>query len=338
MIGWDEISASQLSYKSVIQSWRNKYSLFESIHRGYHGILSYGFYLDHMQPAAYHYLNDLKTDNILDKTEQKRFLGGEACLWTEYIDAHNAHSRTWPRTAAIAETLWSLKLDDLECMYNRLMFIDRKFFHPNDDQYLKDLSRLTSNVKSLKILADLCEPLGLHGRDHSRHYTTQTALNRFVDILKPESELTRQLIKTRNVSLLYSTFVSWKTNYLDIECNDTDVLELSNNLARLGEIGLHLLNFLGKSPHRPIVSSRWYSYQKYILDTFEYQVPEIRLAGVRVLRELLEQVDPCYFDLINLSIILFFPFIVILTQRVSFIRRNILLPGLNFIYQRFGRC
>ncbi|CAF3781037.1 unnamed protein product [Rotaria sp. Silwood1] len=338
MMGWDEISTSNLSHQSVIQSWRDKSSLIDAVHRGYHAILSHGFYLDHMASAEYHYNNDLKIDIVLNKTEQKRILGGEACLWTEYINSHMVHSRTWPRTAAIAERLWSSTYDTIDCMYDRLAIMDKHFFHPNNEQYLKDLSTLTSNITALKLLADLCEPLGLQGRDRSRNYTSQTLLNRFVDILKPESEQTRQLIKTKNITLLYLTFISWKTNILNIHSNDTDILQLSQNLVQLSEIGMRLLKLLSQNQQRQIVSSRWYYYQIYILNTLEYQVPEIRLAGVRVIRNLLEQFDPCSFDLINLSLILCFPIIVIFAQRLGFVRRRILVPCLNSFYSCCGRC
>jgi hexosaminidase len=338
MMGWDEISASNLSQKSVIQSWRDKTSLINAARRGYRGILSKGFYLDHMSSSEYHYSNDLQVDIILNETEQKLFLGGEACLWTEYISSNMVHSRVWPRAAAIAERLWSTTIDQSDCMYDRLDIINKKFFHPNDEQYMKDLSTLTSNPMALRILADMCEPLGLHGRDRSRNYTSQTPLNRFVDILKPESEKTRQLIKTRNISLLYSTFVSWKRNNLNIDSNDTDILQLTENLFQLGEIGIRLLKLFDENYQRPIVSSRWFYYQEYILNTLEYQVPEIRLVGVRVLKNLLKQVDPCSFDLINLSLILFFPIIVIIVQRVSFVRRRLLIPCLNFSYYYCARC
>jgi hypothetical protein len=125
---------------------------------------------------------------------------------------------------------------------------------------------------------------------------------------------------------------------LHIDSNQTEILQLSENLIRLGELGIRLLKLFDKNQQRQIVSLRWYSYQVYILNTLEYQVSEIRLAGVRVVRDLLEQFDPCSFDLINLSLILFFPMIIIFVQRVSFIRRRLLLPCLLCCFYTCARC
>ncbi|XP_069483588.1 beta-hexosaminidase subunit beta isoform X3 [Ambystoma mexicanum] len=54
--------------------------------------------------------------------EQKRLvIGGEACLWGEFVDATNLTPRLWPRASAVGERLWSSKdVTQLGDAYSRL--------------------------------------------------------------------------------------------------------------------------------------------------------------------------------------------------------------------------
>ncbi len=109
-IGWDEILHADLPKSAVIQSWRGQAALAQSAQQGFAGILSWGYYIDHLRSAAFHYQVDPMGQQAAALTDGQKalLLGGEACMWGEYITSENIDSRIWPRTAAIAERLWSL--------------------------------------------------------------------------------------------------------------------------------------------------------------------------------------------------------------------------------------
>ena len=109
LIGWDEVLHPDLPQDIVVQSWRGQKSLAEAANKGYRGILSWGYYLDHLSPAAFHYGVDPMSGDAdsLGPEQKSRILGGEMCMWAEYTTAEMVDSRIWPRAAAIAERLWS---------------------------------------------------------------------------------------------------------------------------------------------------------------------------------------------------------------------------------------
>src|ERR1039458_9211153 len=92
MIGWDEILGPDLPPDTVVQSWRGQESLAEAATKGYRGILSAGYYLDHGRPAAYHYGIDPLGGPAAQLTPEqaKRVLGGEACMWAGRLGAEPA--------------------------------------------------------------------------------------------------------------------------------------------------------------------------------------------------------------------------------------------------------
>jgi hexosaminidase len=92
------------------------------------GILSSGYYIDLIHPAVDHYLNDpIPANTTLRPEQQRRILGGEATMWSEWVTPETIDSRVWPRTAAIAERLWSPRdVRDVDDMYRRLAVVSRR--------------------------------------------------------------------------------------------------------------------------------------------------------------------------------------------------------------------
>ena len=122
MVGWDEILRPDLPKNIVVQSWRGQDSLAAAAKQGYRGLLSFGYYVDLNWPASRHYAVDPMSGAAanLGPEEKRRILGGEACMWSEYASPENIDSRIWPRTAAIAERLWSSQdATDVNSMYQR---------------------------------------------------------------------------------------------------------------------------------------------------------------------------------------------------------------------------
>ncbi len=109
MVGWDEILHPDLPKNDRCAVVARAEVAGEAAQTGLRGLLSYGYYLDLMWPAARHYAVDPMSGAAADLTpeEKKRILGGESCQWAEWVTPENIDSHIWPRNAAIAERLWS---------------------------------------------------------------------------------------------------------------------------------------------------------------------------------------------------------------------------------------
>jgi len=204
-VGWDEILIPGVPKSIVIQSWRGAESLAAAAKQGYRGILSNGYYLDLGWTAARHYAVDPLSGAAANLTldEQKLVLGGESCMWSEFVNSENVDSRIWPRNAAIAERLWSpADVRDLASMYARLAVVSEwlEWFGLTHRSYQRPMlqriagSSSAEELAALTALAQALEPVKDYTREENATVepTSQTPMNRVVDAVHLESEPSRR--------------------------------------------------------------------------------------------------------------------------------------------------
>jgi hexosaminidase len=333
MVGWEEILDEfrenlAIDKDAVIQSWKSRHSLIDAVKKGYRSLLSNGYYLDHLETAmTYYKVNPVNDHELrsLDEEQRKHILGGEACMWSEFVSQDTVDSRIWPRVLAVAERLWSpFSSYNQQGLYERL-------FHMNHllDKMQTGVTHLSSyklqlqnliidpNKKEellhpLVILADVCEPYGIGQRSGLNKYSATVPLTTFVDALQCESEY---IWKLENLSLddeaFRDIFHTWSINHLrlrglfdEMEKNKNihlwgqNIEQISQNLAQTGQIGLRILNYKNaKVFHHDKNHSmnswtkpQWISHHNNLLNQLENLVGELRLAAVRPVRRLLNSV------------------------------------------------
>ena len=273
MVGWDEVLQLNTPQDVVIQSWRGQASLADAARQGYRGVLSWGYYIDLNQSAAEHYQVDPLGDAAanLSPDQQKLILGGEATMWTDIVSHENMDNRIWPRTAAIAERLWSPQNPrDLDSMYARLSTVSDKLadYGPRHKLVTEEfLERMTGdpNPVALRVLASVVQPPPGYQRQDLRH--DFSAINQMDDAVSPESETGRQFneitkrIADGNASpedwqQARALLTLWRDNDAKLQpllprsFLTVDLAPVSRNLAQVAEIGLQALDSLQQN--RPI--------------------------------------------------------------------------------------
>jgi hexosaminidase len=309
MMGWDEILQPDLPNNIVIQSWRGIKSLFESAQKGYMGILSNGYYIDLIQPASYHYLNDPIPDTVkLTDEEAKFILGGEATSWGELVTYETVDSRIWPRTAAIAERLWSPQnIKDVDDMYRRLDVIsfhleELGLLHIKNQEMM--LRRLTNNQPyfALKTLVDVIEPVKIYKR-HSQgvKYTSYSPYTRIVDAAQPESREARNFSKMVEQYLLTNDkkvegqitirLSLWEANsvYIKRLYEQSPVLREMDSLSiNLSKISLAALDAIKIFQKKKVFSKEWFEESLKLIVDAQKPYGQCELMVVNAIEQLIQ--------------------------------------------------
>ncbi|HTW49193.1 MAG TPA: family 20 glycosylhydrolase [Acidobacteriaceae bacterium] len=315
MIGWDEIFTPGLPKDVMVQSWRGFDSLAATAKQGYSGILSAGYYLDHMQSAATHYRVDpVPAKSDLTPEQAALILGGEACSWGEYVDPRTIDSRIWPRTAAIAERLWSPQsVNNIDDMYRRLWVESLRLEGlgltqiSQEDASLRALAG-TEQIDALRPLAAVLEPVDFDERSNwsdAHGVTTLTPLDRLVDALPPDppsrhgfAELVSTYLQDPTERMdqqmaLLAMFRSWTAEQPEmVQLMSASPLlaeaqPRAQQLADLGAVGTEAVAYLSSGTAAP---PGWKVQKLAILDQAETPVALTEFTVLKPLRDLVNEV------------------------------------------------
>jgi hexosaminidase len=312
MVGWDEILRPDLPKDIVVQSWRGQDSLAAATRQGYRGILSYGYYLDLMWPASRHYAVDPVSGAAANLTpeEKQRILGGEACMWSEYVSPENIDSRIWPRAAAIAERLWSQQdVTDVSSMYQRLERTSRWLDWlglTNNSSYEPMLRRIadSNDISALQTFTDVVEPVKDYTREEiaTVEATSLSPLNRVIDAVRPESDTARHFADLVDALMgghadskakqeVRTLLILWRDNQANLQALETqsfllrEIVPLSQDLSAVAATGLQALDYLDRGERAP---DAWATQQFALLAEAQKPKAQLLLMIVPSVQKLVE--------------------------------------------------
>jgi hexosaminidase len=316
VVGWDEVLVPGVPKDIVIQSWRGQASLAQAAKQGYRSILSNGYYLDLGWPAVRHYAVDPMSGDAanLSLEEKQRVLGGESCMWAEYVNAENIDSRTWPRNAAIAERFWSpQEVRDPVSMYTRLDFISARLEWlglTHKTYYRKMIQRIAGaaspeELAALRTLTDLAEPV----KDYTREPlapaepTSATPMNRTVDAVPLESDAGRHFGELVDQFLaascrdaaaearLRALFAVWRDNDARLQPLAQrsflvkEIATRSQDLSAIGAVGIAALDAIAKGQPAP---DSWKTQQLALIEQAKKPKAQLLLMPAPAVQKLVE--------------------------------------------------
>jgi hexosaminidase len=312
MVGWDEILRPDLPKDIVVQSWRGQDSLAAAAKQGYRGLLSFGYYIDLNWPASRHYEVDPIAGAAanLSPDEKQRILGGEACMWSEYVSPENIDSRIWPRTAAIAERLWSPQdVTDVNSMYQRLEYVSRWLDWlglTHNSSYGPMLRRIagSDDISALRAFTDVVEPVKDYDREELAvvEATSLSPLNRVIDAARPESatakrfaDLVDALIAGRASAEDKQEARTWLTRWRDNQSNLQrlegqsfllqEIVPISQNLSAVAATGLQALDYIDRGQRTP---AAWATQQFALLQQAQKPKAQLLLMVAPSVQKLVE--------------------------------------------------
>jgi hexosaminidase len=209
---------------------------------------------------------------LLTPESERRIVGGEAAMWSEAVSAGTIDSRIWPRTAAVAEKLWSPAelTDDVDDMYRRLDHVStfltmRGVTH--EAAYPAQLRALLggdADIAPLRTLVDALEEVKFYGRlGYNAAQLLEPELHSLADVARPESRTARRFASQvdafvadsahrADVQTIRAQLEIWRDNHARLlpllggAKQAQDIRTLSERLSAAATIGLAALDAIGR--------------------------------------------------------------------------------------------
>jgi hexosaminidase len=245
----------------------------------------------------------------LTPEEKQRILGGEACMWSEYVSPENIDSRIWPRMAAIAERLWSPQdATDVNSMYQRLEYVSRWLDWlglTHNSAYGPMLRRIagSNDISALRTFTDVVEPVKDYTREEiaAVEATSLSPLNRVIDAARPESETARHFSDIVNAleanqgssaqQEIRTLLTRWRDNQRNLQALETqsrllqEIVPLSQDLSAVATTGLQALDYIDHGERAP---EAWATQQFVLLARAQKPRAQLLLMIVPSVQKLVE--------------------------------------------------
>ena len=266
LIGWDEILEGGLSPKATVMSWRGFKGGITAAKKGHYVVMTPGShcYFDHYQgksneePLAIGGYTPLKKvyefnpiPKALNAAQANFILGGQANLWTEYIqDFEQLEYMAYPRAIALSQVLWCNEkpaYDDFckvlyDSHYKKLSLLDVNY--AKSSQRASIISEVNPKGISLK----------LNSPDTSDVFYTTIQSEALDEVLKFNLQVGQELIMKRPEKQIIENKIKFESKNTSLSSE----MDFTEHHALGGEV-----NYITKPNPQ-------YNYKPYLLVDGQY--------------------------------------------------------------------